>query len=232
MPIKKDTILSLIKNFLIKKPVYAVFGALVSLASFLMAPNIVFYIVIWLGNKGDIGATESFFSVLSFVGIFFYLLAIAELVFGMYFLPKYVKDYKNTLNKIESIISMRSFSLFKDDMETTYNNQCLFNFQFDYLNDMKDLINSISFVTPNERVEKKIKKFGQSIDNFLDYCGTVMDVARPDLYRVFNSNNSTEIQDKIFYQSIELLKEYRLINEEYNYLKYKSFWRFFTDIIS
>lgn len=193
----------------------------------LLSPNIIIALIVAFKSiDGDLSFERSLDS-LSYIGIGFIILG-PILHYVVFAIVKYkIKNYKYICDVLSSIFKIYDVDQFEQDFINTYNNQLLFRYQLDKIDDLCERINSDKFSLKNKRYNEIVKQFGDVLGSFRSYCaGKMRPYNKDGDVKVFSGTPS--VNKRIYDDCCSLIKEYKSIWKLKMNLEEEKFSRFFV----
>ena len=194
----------------------------------LLSPNIIIALIVAFKSiNGDLSFERSL-DVLSYIGIGFIILG-PILHYVVIAIVKYkIKNYKYMCDMLSSIFKIYDVDQFEQDFINTYNNQLLFCYQLDKIDDLCERINSDKFSLKNKRYNEIVKQFGKKLDSFSYYCSTQMHPYNKNGDVKVFSGTPASVNKKIYDDCCSLIDEYKSIWNLKMKLEEEDFSRFFV----
>lgn len=194
----------------------------------LLSPNIIIALIATFTSINSNLSFERSLDVLSYIGIAFIILGPIFHYVVIAIVEYKIKNYKHICDMLSSIFKIYDVDQFEQDFINTYNNQLLFRYQLDKIEDLCERINSDKFSLKNKRYNEIVKQFGDVLDSFRSYCaGKMRPYNKDGDVKVF-SGMSSSVNKKIYDDCCSLIEEYKTIWKLKMKLEEENFFRFFV----
>lgn len=156
-----EKIISLIKWYLEHKTKKYVMWTFCEAGLLLLSPNIFLVIISAIAGEKFVDSASVLTDTLSYIGVFFVLFGpFCQFILFPIACGKF-KRYSKNLEKLDDIFLVYGCSAFKSDMENTYNNCLLYDYQLKKIETLMDKINDDEYSIQDDELNDVVKNFGK-----------------------------------------------------------------------
>lgn len=199
-----------------------VFGALLLVAGGFLAPSFWPTLLIYFVNDFDPEQIDTTLNIMLFIGLFFAIFAIAELICIGPFFEKKANRHRNMIDAFKKYLSYCDKKTFMSEMNQIQNTLCVTDDQYNMVREWTELGADVKGCFVKSEYEERVLKFHKDIHKFNEFCGSELhDYKNNGCNHVIRDADFAQRKEKLLQLTDELKKDLNELHELFKYLDNK-----------